>query len=219
MPATARPPLRHASAPRHAKHAGVPTRRCWSSPLGSTRRHRPCGLGHEYAHAQVRTAHSNQASRTDCSCESHQCSTAAEPELRNGYRLRLPEGYASRTMPHSSGTYSEALRPAQQQRASPALAASPCGIKAGTRALPDEVALKLGNRAHNVKEQATPGAGRVDLVREGNEADAAPVEFPHGLDNLAKRARQAVELPHNERVAFAHHVERTGKLGTVTPRS
>src|SRR5919199_3064469 len=44
-------------------------------------------------------------------------------------------------MPHSSGTYSGALRPAQQQRASPALAASPCGIKAGARPLPDEVAL------------------------------------------------------------------------------
>jgi phosphosulfolactate synthase (CoM biosynthesis protein A) len=40
--------------------------------------------------------------------------------------------------------------------------------------------------------------------------EAAPVKLPHGFDELAKRARQAVELPDNERVALTHHVEHTG---------
>ena len=65
-------------------------------------------------------------------------------------------------------------------------AASPCRVETGARALPDEIALKLGNHAHDVKEQAVPGAGRVDLVREGNEANATPVKFLHGLDKLAQ---------------------------------
>src|SRR5918911_483909 len=52
-------------------------------------------------------------------------------------------------------------------------AASPRCIETGARALPDEIALKLGSRAHDVKEQAASGARGVDLVGEGNEADAA----------------------------------------------
>jgi hypothetical protein len=41
----------------------------------------------------------------------------------------------------------------------------------------------------------------------------------HGLDELAHRPGQAVELPNDKRIAGPHKVERTLKLGTIPLRT
>src|SRR4051794_14768054 len=90
-PATARQPPRRAFALKHAKRASEPIPPRWLRPLGSSRRHSPCGSSHQYARAEDRTLRGNQASPTDGSCAPRRCSVAVELGRRSRHRVRLPE--------------------------------------------------------------------------------------------------------------------------------
>lgn len=54
---------------------------------------------------------------------------------------------------------------------------------------------------------------------EDPQADAAAIELLHESDQVVRGAPEAVELPHHERVAGPHMIERQGELGAVGERA
>jgi hypothetical protein len=81
------------------------------------------------------------------------------------------------------------------------------GGKARLGALPDQAALKFRQRAKHVKNKPTLRGRRVEGFGKTAETDASHPQFLDGFDQLLHRARQAVELPHDQRVAAAREFQ------------
>jgi hypothetical protein len=94
------------------------------------------------------------------------------------------------------------------------------GGQAGGGALPDEIALELGQRAEEVEHQPAALRGGVDALAEALEAHAPALEVADDVQQVAQGAAQPVELPDQERVAGAELVEhlrqlRSGRQGAA----
>jgi hypothetical protein len=67
--------------------------------------------------------------------------------------------------------------------------------------LPDQVSLKLSQRAEEVEDKLPAAGGGVDLLLEAAEVDTALLQDGYRVDEVAKGAAKSVQSPHNERVA------------------
>ena len=92
-------------------------------------------------------------------------------------------------------------------------------IQARAGALANDLALELGDRAEHGKDQTPAGAGRIDVLREDLEADAAPLQVFDRLEQLPARAREPVRFPYHQPVAAAHGLERGIKCRPIALRA
>jgi len=83
----------------------------------------------------------------------------------------------------------------------------------------DQVALELRQRAEDMEHQPAAGRGRVDLLLQAAEPDAALLKRADGVDQVAQAAPETVELPHDQRVAGPQVVKRAGELGPLGDRT
>src|SRR5690606_30653683 len=68
--------------------------------------------------------------------------------------------------------------------------------------------------SEDVERQAAAGRSGVNVLVDALEADAARVELIDSVDQVLEAAAQAVEAPHNQRVALP---QRGGGLGPARP--
>jgi hypothetical protein len=90
----------------------------------------------------------------------------------------------------------------------PGAAGAPRGGKARLRALADQAALEFRQRTKHVKDQPPLRGRRVEGFGQTAKPDTPHPQGFDGFDQLLHRPRQAVELPHNERVAAPREFER-----------
>ena len=96
----------------------------------------------------------------------------------------------------------------QFRRTASRAANAPRGGKACLGALSDQAALEFRQRAEHVKDQPPLRRRRVEGFGQAAKPDVSQPQFLDGFDQLLHRPRQAVELPHNQRVAAAREFER-----------
>ena len=80
--------------------------------------------------------------------------------------------------------------------ASDALAFQPGTPHAGFNTLDNEVALQFGNRADDDHHGSAQRPAGVDVLPEGNKLEAEMVEFVEHFQEVADRASDAIESPH-----------------------
>ena len=89
-------------------------------------------------------------------------------------------------------------------RRTPSRAAhAPSGGKPRLGSLPDQAARELCRRAKHVKNQPPLRSRRVEGFGQASKTDAPDPKVFDGFDQLLHRARQAIELPHDQRFAAA----------------
>jgi len=66
-----------------------------------------------------------------------------------------------------------------------------------------------------VKDQLAAGGGRVDLLGQAPEADAASLQLGHRLDQVPERSPEPVEAPHHQGVALAGVLQRLHQGSTL----
>ena len=79
------------------------------------------------------------------------------------------------------------------------------GFQSGDGALADQFALELRQGGEDAEDEATGRGCRVDLCAlacQHAQADAAFREVLHDADEVVQVAPEAIELPHDERVAL-----------------
>jgi hypothetical protein len=81
------------------------------------------------------------------------------------------------------------------------LTASLGGSHTGARSLTYEAALKLGDGAHDVKQQSPAGSRCIDSFRERAEADGFRLKMGDDLHEVRKTSPQSIKLPNDEHVA------------------
>jgi hypothetical protein len=70
--------------------------------------------------------------------------------------------------------------------------------------LSDELALKLGDRAHDVKDQPPAGGrGIKPRIVQGDQVDAEGAEIFDHSDQMAEGASQTIELPDHDSVEIS----------------
>jgi hypothetical protein len=86
-------------------------------------------------------------------------------------------------------------------------------------AFPDQAALELRQRTKHVKNQPSLRGCCVEGFGQAAKADTSHPQGFDGFDQLLHRARQPIELPHNQRVAAAREFEgvATGDDGRSAP--
>ena len=101
-------------------------------------------------------------------------------------------------------------------RAAPPLATALArGAQARLSALADQIALELRQGAEDIEHQHTSRRGGVDVFGERTEPDASRRQLADLLDQVAHRAAEPIELPHNQRVAGAQIGQRFAKTGGI----
>lgn len=88
------------------------------------------------------------------------------------------------------------------------LAARPGSRHSSSCPFADQVALELGDRAHDVEQQASAGGGCVDGFREVAESDGFRFEAGNNLHEVRETATQSVELPYDDYIARSERVQR-----------
>ena len=68
----------------------------------------------------------------------------------------------------------------------------------------DEVTLKLSDSREHMKEQASCGSGRIDILIEHNQIDVLGFNLFGDVGEIADRTRQPIESRHDKLVALAH---------------
>ncbi len=96
---------------------------------------------------------------------------------------------------------------------------APRGGEARLGTLPDQAALELRQRAEHMKNQPPLRGRRVEGFGQAAKADALQPQFLDGFDQLLHRARQAVELPHDQRVAAAREFQRLAQGWSIRYRA
>src|SRR3546814_8581486 len=84
-------------------------------------------------------------------------------------------------------------------------------------AFADQITLELREGAEDVKHQHSPRRGGVDVLGERTEPDAAGCQFADLVDEVAHRAAEPIEFPHDQRVAGAQISQCFGKPVPVGP--
>src|SRR6266508_1865377 len=100
------------------------------------------------------------------------------------------------------------------RRTAPSSAAGSGRRQPGERALPNEIALELGQGAKDMEDELAARRGGIDVFLQTAEADVAPLELGDGVDEMAQRAPQSIEFPDDQRVARSQVVEDPGQLRT-----
>ena len=86
-------------------------------------------------------------------------------------------------------------------------APGPGGGQPGAGAFADEVAFELGQGGEDVEDELAAGGGGVDRLLEATEPDPAVGEAGDGVDQVAQRPAQPVQLPDDQGVAGAQLVQ------------
>jgi hypothetical protein len=94
-------------------------------------------------------------------------------------------------------------------------AAGPGRSQPGGRAFADQVAFQLGQGGEHMEDELPAGGGGVDRLLQAPEPDTTVGELTDGVDQVAQRAPEAVELPHHEGVARAQLVQELLEGGAV----
>jgi hypothetical protein len=82
-------------------------------------------------------------------------------------------------------------------------------------AFADEVAFELGQGGEHVEDELAAGGGGVDRLLEAAEPDPEIGQAGHGVDQVAKGAAEAVQLPHDQGVTGAQLVQELLEGGAV----
>ena len=88
-------------------------------------------------------------------------------------------------------------------------------MQPGVDALAQEIALEFRQCGKQMERQFATRRRGVDVLGEGLQFDATLMEQGHGVDKLAERTRQAVQLPDNNHVALARVIEQPQQLRPV----
>src|SRR5260370_35883227 len=112
--------------------------------------------------------------------------------------------------PHGGGLGVAQLRPATT-----GAAAGPGGVEALAGALDDQLALELVDRAEDMEDQAAGRRGRVDLLLEDHQADAALAQLLGEVDQVLQRPHRPAEPGNYEHVALAQVGQRLVQLRTL----
>ena len=94
-------------------------------------------------------------------------------------------------------------------------AVSGCSGKAGASAFASEVAFELSEGAEHLKYGPTAGRRGVDRVGQGSQACVAFFQLHYGLDQMRPRARETIEFPGEENIAFPHKRDGLRQPGAV----
>jgi len=68
----------------------------------------------------------------------------------------------------------------------------------------DEVTLKLSDSREHMKEQASCGTGRIDILIEHNQIDLLGFDLFGDVGEITHGAREPIETGHDKLIAFAH---------------
>jgi len=98
-------------------------------------------------------------------------------------------------------------------------AGAPGGGKAGLGPLTDQTALEFRECAEHVKNEPPLRGRRIEGFRQTAKPDASHPQVLDGFDQLLHRSRQAIELPHDQRVAAAREFKRVVQGGPVSDRA
>jgi hypothetical protein len=90
-------------------------------------------------------------------------------------------------------------------------AAGSGGGQPGVGPFADEVAFELGQGGEDMEDELAAGGGGVDRLLEAAEPDPAVGQAGDGVDQMAQRPAQAVELPDDQGIAGAQLVEQLGE--------
>ncbi len=130
-----------------------------------------------------------------------------------GVERRLPHFDPSCSLAHRQplrdqppGSLQLVLRDRRQAVALPTSCNS--GRKASASASADEVALELAECSEDVGDRPAAWRRGIDRLSRGSEASTATLKIVDGLDQVRQRAPEAIELPHQQDVAFANESQR-----------
>jgi hypothetical protein len=87
------------------------------------------------------------------------------------------------------------------------------------RALADQVALELCERAEHVEDEPAAAGRRVDALVQRTKPDAPIAELVHALHEVDQRAAEPVQLPHHDGVTLAREGEGLGSPGSISIRA
>ena len=101
----------------------------------------------------------------------------------------------------------------------PVRPARPRSGKARLDAFPKQAALEFRQGAKHMKNSPTLRGRRVEGFGQAAKTDAFHPQALDGFDQLLHRARQAVELPHNQRGAAAREFQRVAQGWSIRHRA
>lgn len=99
------------------------------------------------------------------------------------------------------------------------VASGPGRLQSRVGAFPDQVALELRHRGEHVEDQDPAGRGGVHVLRKAFEPHSPGLQQVHQVDEVLHAPAQTVELPHDERVPVADHIEQAVQFGPVRLRA
>jgi EAL domain-containing protein (putative c-di-GMP-specific phosphodiesterase class I) len=97
-------------------------------------------------------------------------------------------------------------------------AARPCRRQARHGALGDQLALELGQRGEDAEDQLAGGGRGVDgrtVAGQHLQADTAPGQVVHGVDQMAQVAPEPIQFPHHQRIPFAQRLQAARQAGAI----
>jgi hypothetical protein len=103
------------------------------------------------------------------------------------------------------------------RRSAAAAATGPGRGQPGAGALADQVAFELGQGGEHVEHQLAAGGGGVDRLLQAPEPNPSLGQAGDGVDQVAQRPAQPVQLPHHQGVAGAQLVQDVVEGGPVGP--
>src|SRR5271166_5696196 len=105
------------------------------------------------------------------------------------------------------------LSGAQLGLAAPGAAAGAGGVQALAGALDDQLALELIDRAEDMEDEPPGRRGRVDLLLQDDQADAALAQLAGEREQVLQRPHRAGQPGDDQHVAFAQVGQRLVELG------
>jgi hypothetical protein len=76
-----------------------------------------------------------------------------------------------------------------------------------------------GNTVEDMEDQPAARRGRVDALLQRDKPDAALGQHRDRVDQMTQRATEAIQPPHDQRVAFAQVVKQPRELGPLVQRA
>src|SRR3954452_21427291 len=111
---------------------------------------------------------------------------------------------------------------AQAERPATLTASGSRCLEASHGALPDQLALELGQGREDAEDQPAAGGGGVDLgalTSQDAQADAGVAEILPRIDEMSQVTAEPVELPDHEDIALTQRLEACGKPWPVVTLS